>query len=342
MALPQQVKTARLSDSTTASTIDNEIGNLEQAIADIFGIPVNTNITAAIMVVVAGGLTKLVFSDLAGDPDTVGHLVRNARELLFWDGAKVITVSGYPRNHLAGLAISNNGTDANKDIDIAVGEARNSDNTENLTLTSALTKQLDASWAVGNDAGGLFSGSVAADTWYHFFLIKRTDTGVVDAGFDTSVTAANIPANYDKFRLIESVLTDGSSNIIAIVHDGDDVWWKVPVVDLSTSNPGATAATRTLTVPTGRVLKALCSFHGFDTSPAGSRAHLATSLDITDTAPTTILADMSIIGSSSAVVGADTTRHVKTNTSGQIRTRWSASDASLNYSITTHGWQSRR
>src|SRR3972149_3936128 len=63
-----------------------------------------------------------------------------------------------------------------------------------LNLTTALTKQIDAAWAVGTNQGGLFSGAVGNTTWYHVFLIRRSDTGVVEAGFDTSVTAANLPA----------------------------------------------------------------------------------------------------------------------------------------------------
>ena len=86
MALPQQIKTARMTDATQASTIDNEAGNIEQAIADILGIPVDTNITKALFAVVAGGLNKVILQDLAGDPAAAGELARNGTRLLLHDG----------------------------------------------------------------------------------------------------------------------------------------------------------------------------------------------------------------------------------------------------------------
>jgi len=49
MALPQQLKTARMSNSTLVSSVDNEVGNLEQAIADILGVPVNTDILQVVL-----------------------------------------------------------------------------------------------------------------------------------------------------------------------------------------------------------------------------------------------------------------------------------------------------
>ena len=111
--------------------------------------------------------------------------------------------------------ILSNGTDSDHDIDIATGICRDTDDNYFMELTSELTKQLDATWAAGDDAGGLFSGSIAVDTWYHVFIIRNDSTGAIDGGFDTSVSAANIPSGYTAYRRIGSVLTDGSSNIIA-------------------------------------------------------------------------------------------------------------------------------
>ncbi|MFQ5915801.1 MAG: hypothetical protein ACE5JS_21720, partial [Nitrospinota bacterium] len=58
-----------------------------------------------------------------------------------------------PRSFLAGLGLANNAVDADHDIDIAVGEARGSGDDADLNLTSAITKQIDAAWAVGTNAG---------------------------------------------------------------------------------------------------------------------------------------------------------------------------------------------
>lgn len=86
MALPNQIETARMTDSTTASTIDNEVGGLEVALTDILGIPIDTNISAAMFSVVAAGLQKVIFQDLSGSPSATGELARNGTVLEFHDG----------------------------------------------------------------------------------------------------------------------------------------------------------------------------------------------------------------------------------------------------------------
>lgn len=137
-----------------------------------------------------------------------------------------------PRNYIAGLLTSNNVTDSDHDIDISVGECRDDANTENLVLSATLTKRIDASWSVGDGNGGLDTGVVAANTQYGVWLIKRTDTDVVDALFSTSFTAPTMPANYDKKRLVGWVVTDSSSNIIGFVHRGDYFYLNDEVVDV--------------------------------------------------------------------------------------------------------------
>ena len=47
-----------------------------------------------------------------------------------------------------------------------------------LSLASAYTKTTSA-WGVGTGNGSLDTGSIANSTWYHVYLIKRVDTGVV-------------------------------------------------------------------------------------------------------------------------------------------------------------------
>ncbi|RLD23214.1 MAG: hypothetical protein DRI71_05860 [Bacteroidetes bacterium] len=117
-------------------------------------------------------------------------------------------------SYLAGLTIINNTVDANHDIDIAIGVCRDIDNSEDMVL-SAITKQIDAAWAVGTNNGGLDIGTVEADTWYGVFIIKRVDTGIVDILFSKNMAVPVMPTSYIKKRQIGSVLTDSSSNIIA-------------------------------------------------------------------------------------------------------------------------------
>ncbi len=93
MALPNKLEAARMTNSTTASTIDNEGGDLETAISDILGIPIDTNISNKLLTVVAAGLTKVMFTDLAGSPSASGELARNGTALEYHNGtvAKVLT-----------------------------------------------------------------------------------------------------------------------------------------------------------------------------------------------------------------------------------------------------------
>ncbi len=163
---------------------------------------------------------------------------------------EVVASSSYAPMYFFGFNMANNVSDSNNDIDLGTGSCRDALDSEDIDLASAITKRLDASWAVGTNQGGLFTGSKAAGTWYHFFVIKRTDTDVVDAGFDTSIAAANKPANYDKYRLIGSVKTDGSGNIIGFYNYKNRFTWKSPTRDITTTS--ATPATGTVNVPPGR------------------------------------------------------------------------------------------
>jgi len=107
-----------------------------------------------------------------------------------------------------------NVTDSDHDVDFAAGTIANSTGVALLTL-AAMTKRLDAAWASGAGAGGLFSGTIAADTTYYCFVIEKDSDGAFDCGFDTSVTAANIPAGYTRYRQIARFKTNASANIIS-------------------------------------------------------------------------------------------------------------------------------
>lgn len=126
-----------------------------------------------------------------------------------------------------GLITSNNGTDADHDLDITSGVCVDSSNSEFIDLASALTKQIDANWVAGNNAGGFPSTlTLSADTWYAVFVIKHAD-GTVDAGFDTSITATNLlsDSGYSFYRRIGWVRTDASSNILGFEQTGPRFIW---------------------------------------------------------------------------------------------------------------------
>jgi len=76
-----------------------------------------------------------------------------------------------------------------------------------------------------DDAGGFPSGlSLTADTAYYVYVIAKAD-GTVDAGFDSSITAANLLSDatgYTKYRRIATIRTDSASNIRAYKQIGQN------------------------------------------------------------------------------------------------------------------------
>lgn len=260
------------------------------------------------------------------------------------------TVSGTPAGqmcpagYLWGLTMTN-GTDATNDIDIAVGECASNDATSTdrvrMALTSALTKQLDAAWAVGSAAGGLDTGAIA-NTTYHVYIIQRPDTGVVDALFSTSASAPTMPTNYTKKRRIGSILREGGA-IVGFIQDGNRFARKVATLDVDATNPGTSAVTRTLKVPVGinvvaHVNCAIVGGNGF------SWGELISSMDMTDAAPSLTAAPLvNVRGFVDAGGGAGAAPiDVRTDTSAQVRSRSVASDASYIVRVATMGWTDTR
>lgn len=242
-----------------------------------------------------------------------------------------------------GLTLSNNVTDANNDVDIAAGICVSQSGTFDwLRNTATLTKQLDAAWASGNNAGGLFTGTKANSTWYYLHLIQKTSDGTIDAGFDTSVTAANIPAGYAAYRRLGSVRTDGSANLLPFSQSADEFWLSVPVLDYNTTNPGTSAVTPTLTVAPSSL--AVVDVTVKDTTPTVSATHcLVTGPDQADTVPSSSLYSMSIPAGVGFTERIESSRMVvRSNSSSQIRLRLDNSDADVTLSVLTHGWIDRR
>lgn len=163
---------------------------------------------------------------------------------------------GVVRNHIDGFTMSTD-TDADHDILIQPGGCADTDNEIMMNLDTAITKQIDANWAAGDDAGGFPSGlTLAADTWYHVFIIS--DETNVDAGFDTDINAANLLADatgYTHYRRIGSILTNATSNIWDFLQVGDYFrWLDTDTEDVNDGSPN-NGGTPTMRVPPGvRVL----------------------------------------------------------------------------------------
>lgn len=143
-----------------------------------------------------------------------------------------------------GLTLSTAGSSAT--FGIAAGGA------SGMVLGSAYTKTTSA-WAVGTGNGSLDTGTVANSTWYHAWLIQRSDTGVVDILTSTSATAPTMPSNYDRKRRIGAMKTDGSAQWKKFTQLNDAFYWALPVQDATASDiTGTSAFDKVLaSVPTG-------------------------------------------------------------------------------------------
>ena len=240
--------------------------------------------------------------------------------------------AGIIPGYLSGCTLSNNGLQA---LDVAACNARDSGDAVSMSTTAATTaKALQTAWAVGSSAGCLDTGTIAASTWYHVHAIQRTDTSVTDFLCSLSATAPTLPTNYTKSRRLGSVLTNGSSNIVSFTQDGDYFVWSASVLDTDATNPGTAAVTRTLTVPTGVNVQAIVTLF----ANANTGAYLS-DLAATDEAPSVSLAPL--FHTTTAAAGAGQVV-MRTNTSGQIRSRVSNSGGGEIIRIATHGWIDRR
>lgn len=225
------------------------------------------------------GTTVIDDSDLRiSDPSDRTKIARLDAGLITTETVRVLTapdrdinIAGVSRGYIYGLILSNNASDPTNDIDIAAGEAADDSATPwCMVLASTLTKRLDAAWAVGSGNGGLDTGSIGDNT-YHVWLIQRSDTGVVDALFSLSATAPTMPANYDRKRLIMSVIRS-SGSLLGFTQIGSRVLLSAPFI-IRTSTVGATNIQVACVVPVGRRVRPILSSQlGMNASSAGQNS----------------------------------------------------------------------
>jgi hypothetical protein len=239
-----------------------------------------------------------------------------------------------PRGYLAGLTMSTAGSSTT--MSIAAGQATDSTSAAVMAIAASIGKTTSA-WAVGSGNGGLDTGAIANNTWYHFFLIQRTDTGLTDVIFSTNAAVPALPANYTYYRRIGSGRTNGSGQWTAFTQDGDYFRWAASVNDVGTTNPGAVAVTPTLTVPTGVNVTAMLNATLIDTAAAGYVA-LLSDLSANDEAPAATGAPLAQLITQAGNQYAAWGGQIRTNTSAQIRYRLNASAASTSIRIATYGW----
>jgi len=246
-----------------------------------------------------------------------------------------------------GLLVSNNVSDADHDIDIAVGSIMDTTNVYRINLTSALTIPIDAVFNVAAGGGRSDQDSLSNNTGYGVFLLsKSTNPSDTKAIFATTLAKSltdtvAVAAGYDISRYRHWVLTDSSANIIPNI-DGGDGWnvWDVPIATGATASLSAVSTT----VAAPPFMRAQMRYHVESEAASTSTTNgLISQLDQTDSNPSTsAYADIMLPVQSAASVSlyGEVIKPLKVNGSSQIRHREynnvAVGDITIN--LTTQAW----
>jgi hypothetical protein len=239
-------------------------------------------------------------------------------------------------NHLSGLTLANDVTTPATILDVGPGAAASDDNSAMMILSAAgFKKNCNAAWAVGSGNGALDTGTaLAANTWYHVFLIERPDTLVVDVLISTSATTPTLPTNYTRKRRIGPIKTDASAHIIAFTQLGDDFLWVAPFGDMSNGSMSTTAVLVQLSVPLG--IRAVAYFTA-DLAPATTASVTFQSPDQPLTVGTPG-GNVSLFAQTALTACGDF--RIRTNTTSQISV--GATVATTGLYLVTKGWNDSR
>jgi hypothetical protein len=249
---------------------------------------------------------------------------------------------GIIRGFLNGFSPSTAGSSTT--LTVGAGQATDSTQSTYLSLASAIAKTT-AAWSVGTAQGGLDTGAIANNTTYHWYVIRRPDTGVVDVIFSTSAASPTLPANYTQYRYLFPMRTNGSAQWVGFTYDNNLGLFRLSasVLDVNTTNPGTSAVTATLaSIPTGINVGAYFNYGAYDPTNANSVAIYFSDLAANDEAVSTSAAPLASSNSvaTSSVAGLGN-QVIRTNTSSQIRYRINVAGATVVVRIATLGWYYR-
>src|SRR5713226_3718289 len=151
------------------------------------------------------------------------------------------------RSYLAGLTLSNDGTSPNTVIDVSAGVCADDTNVAMLNLPSGQTIN-----GATTGAGGLDTGSLAASSWYHAFVIGKPGGGAGALLAPTSLASPAFPTGYTLKRRVGSFKTDTSAHILPFKQFGEEFLLGTSLQDVNiTTTFGIAAKLLTLTVPIG-------------------------------------------------------------------------------------------
>jgi len=203
-----------------------------------------------------------------------------------------------------------------------------------MKLASAYTKTT-GSWTLGTGNGSLDTGSIANSTWYHVWLIQRSDTGVVDVLTSTSATSPTMPSSYDRKRRIGAMKTDSSAQWVKFASVDGRFEWAVPKQDATSSDISGTSAFDKVlaSVPTG--VEVLAILGGWYRSSVATNWVLISDPDANEVANTPT---GNITAASEAANGISAFNiQVRTDTSAKVQIE-STDAAPTSFYIITRGW----
>jgi len=116
----------------------------------------------------------------------------------------VIRASKFPKEFIKDLQLEFNSTST---VDILAGSCRDEDDTHDIVSDSTINVDITSS-----GAGGLDTGSEASNTHYFVWIIKNTDSGVIDGILSTSSSSPTMPSGFNVRRLLGSVRNNVGSN----------------------------------------------------------------------------------------------------------------------------------
>jgi len=236
-----------------------------------------------------------------------------------------------------GFTYANAAGDVVNDLDIAAGGAMDATGAYWITI-AALTKQSDAAWAVGNNAGGLDTGAVGNNDYY-IWAIARSDTGVTDYLYSLSSTAPTMPANYDFKRLIGWFKRVGGTIVLFHTYEteggGLELNWDSPTLDINLANTLTTARrTDAIKVPLNFSVIAHLNVVMEDSAGFTSIVYCP---DMADLAPSSTAAPLGSIVNVSAGSSVPMVMRIRTSATGTIAARSTLATVDL-YAASTLGF----
>lgn len=240
-------------------------------------------------------------------------------------------------NYITGLNMAASGSAAV----VQVGPGYATDSTQTVLMHRSVTdtKGVGGPWTAGGGNGGLDTGSPAANTWYHVYIIIPTAGGTTDLLISLSATSPTMPSGYTQFRRIGAIRLDGSKNVNNFTAIGDEFLWLAPVThdyDATVSSTGGSPTAVTLTVPTS--IKVWAKVRAFFSGATSGHVVLLYEVD-TGTAQTTASGNFSALNL--AANGGIGVLDIRTNTAAQI---YAIADITTGYTlaVSTYGWIDRR